>query len=253
MSIAHGHLHLFKRHPSVEAAYHAWKCEKIKAYGLMRDFILNEKLGWRILDTDPGEIVTMGTEDAMSLRESDGDGRNRRFRAKGKPEDLKVLANDWPYSIPAGKASGLPRIRECKEDLTTSEADVTHYVVWSKRPILHPLLVPAHFPSVVRSRVWEHIRNKGLYGITGTMLPSLSSKASLKRREAIEEGLFYPTPPSSRGEELTAAEVEAQVPWALLSAKRELEAFVEETWPEDAFETAFCEYVFCLSFVHGLV
>jgi hypothetical protein len=156
--VAHGHLHLFKRHPSVEAAYWVWQCEKIKVHGLMRNFILNEKLGWDAPD-NPGTIVAMTEAEALALGETDDGANNGRFRAKGRPEDRKVLTNDWPYSIPNGMdgqisildfffvtrgpdafSGGEGQTRR----ITSSGANFPSSTRSSYRPIFHESFAPAY-------------------------------------------------------------------------------------------------------------
>ncbi|KAG8681828.1 hypothetical protein FRC08_015371 [Ceratobasidium sp. 394] len=73
------------------------------------------------------------------------------FTANIQDSLVKILPNDWPYSVP-------PEIR--------------HYVVWSRLPITHPGIVPA--------QIWDQIVQDGLWGFSGSSYkPKGSGVASI--------------------------------------------------------------------------
>jgi len=61
------------------------------------------------------------------------------FTASADSSLIKILPNDWPYSVPH---------------------NIFHYVVWSRLPLIHPELVP--------QSLWPRLAQDGLWGFTGS-------------------------------------------------------------------------------------
>ncbi|GAB1522264.1 hypothetical protein RhiTH_005378 [Rhizoctonia solani] len=83
----------------------------------------------------------LGQSETVSVRPLTPSANNgkRWFTADIAEPLVKILPNDWPYSVP-------PEIR--------------HYVVWSRLPITHPGIVPA--------QIWDRIVQDGLWGFSGS-------------------------------------------------------------------------------------
>jgi hypothetical protein len=80
--------------------------------------VILKKLEWDLGELaheslGPGEILAMGESEALTLRDSESESvtgkdnlmqqkSSRRFTARSKPQDWKILTNDWPLSIPSG-------------------------------------------------------------------------------------------------------------------------------------------------------
>jgi len=102
------------------------------------------------------------------------------FTASCHPSLVKILLNDWPYAVPHF---------------------IHHYVVWTRRPLIHPELVP---PAL-----WPRLQQDGLWGFTGS--------------DYVRKPL----------QGLNVEEIQI-----MLNAGKEIELFVLREWAEDDYETA---------------
>lgn len=82
--------------------------------------------------------------------------------------------------------------------------DVTHFVFWSRVPIIHPDIVP--------SKIWDRIEQDGLWGFSGS------------------DHIAVPKTLDEKDDEDTARMVE--------QAHHECAEFVNKHWPTDEWETA---------------
>ncbi|KAK4688936.1 hypothetical protein P7C73_g1149, partial [Tremellales sp. Uapishka_1] len=90
------------------------------------------------------EKKSRSPSDAIDVDEKEEEHEYLQFDPRSGLDDSKyaVLPNDWPYCVPYG---------------------VRHYVVWSKVPIAHPVLVDFD-PSK-----WQQIEDQGLCGFSGVV------------------------------------------------------------------------------------
>lgn len=137
----------------------------MREYGTLVEYLVKVRLGW-------GEEVRPKPTFAASQNPSAASTPNPTvFRADLPEEYLKVIPNDWPYSVPP---------------------DVAHYVIWSRVPAISS----ANIPIAIQSRVKED----GLWGFTGdvggeepiiptgvTLPPPLSDSEKVFFSEATQE------------------------------------------------------------------
>ncbi|KAG8829469.1 hypothetical protein FRC18_009303, partial [Serendipita sp. 400] len=127
-------LGLLKRHPDFQKRYNTW-CDAVKEeYGTLgMEYLLHVRLGW-------AEDVKPKPTYANSATPSATATPNPMvFRADLPEEYVKVIPNDWPYSVPL---------------------DVSHFVIWSRVPAISS----ANIPLAIYARVKED----GLWGFTGS-------------------------------------------------------------------------------------
>ncbi|KAG8751743.1 hypothetical protein FRC14_007635 [Serendipita sp. 396] len=131
--IESGDLGLLKRHPDFQKRYNTW-CDAVKEeYGTLVEYLLHVRLGW-------AEDVKPKPTYANSATPSATATPNPMvFRADLPEEYIKVIPNDWPYSVPL---------------------DVSHFVIWSRVPAISS----ANIPLAIYARVKED----GLWGFTGS-------------------------------------------------------------------------------------
>jgi len=115
-----GDLDKLLRHPKFQEEYDAANLVLAKEHGSVVNFLTKIRLGWDMNQPIGPEARSYFTSDV--------------------PEGLvRVVFNDWPYSVPSG---------------------VSHYVVWTRLSLVHPDLVP--------SEVWDRVNNNGLWDFVGS-------------------------------------------------------------------------------------
>ncbi|TKY89693.1 hypothetical protein EX895_001478 [Sporisorium graminicola] len=143
---------------------------------------------------------------------------------------VKTIPNDWPYGIPAGS---------------------THWVVWSKLPILHPSLFSTPdtpFDESMREELYSCVTGDGIRGFTGFVPadhPTYVSWSGADKPRVVEILGSYSQA------KLAAQDADAQAPKHVLTkerisqahawASRHVTRYIEAQWPSDRFVTAwFC-------------
>ncbi|KAF8699931.1 Flavoprotein, partial [Rhizoctonia solani] len=148
-----GDLAALKRHPALQQRYDKWiqqvkmihgSVGKFEIYTFNYDFsnaYIPASPGSHTEPTYAGNGSALGQSETVSVRPLTPSANNgkRWFTADIAEPLVKILPNDWPYSVP-------PEIR--------------HYVVWSRLPITHPGIVPA--------QIWDRIVQDGLWGFSGS-------------------------------------------------------------------------------------
>jgi len=135
-----GDLGLLKRDPVLQKRYSVWAEDIKKEHGTLTNYLINVRLGW-------GTPPTTNNSPGAILQPLPGNDFQKTptklpyFTSQPSPEDVTIIFNDWPYSIPI---------------------DISHYLIWSRRPIIHAELF---HPSV-----WAQIERDGIWGFIG--LPS---------------------------------------------------------------------------------
>ncbi|KDQ20862.1 hypothetical protein BOTBODRAFT_26884 [Botryobasidium botryosum FD-172 SS1] len=137
-----GDLGVLGRHPDFQKLYDVW-CQDVKAkHGSIVNYIVNVRLGWGpiTLPVPSSEtklnLLSLGLPTPPPTRPLTP---LPYFTASADPSLVKILPNDWPYSVPH---------------------NITHYVVWSRLPLIHPGLVPEF--------LWPRLAQDGLWGFTGS-------------------------------------------------------------------------------------
>ncbi|KAF8734765.1 Flavoprotein, partial [Rhizoctonia solani] len=148
-----GDLAALKRHPALQQRYDKW-IQQVKmihgSVGKFEIYIFNYNFSNAYIPASPGSHTeptyadngsALGQSETASVRPLTPSANNgkRWFTADIAEPLVKILPNDWPYSVP-------PEIR--------------HYVVWSRLPITHPGIVPA--------QIWDRIVQDGLWGFSGS-------------------------------------------------------------------------------------
>ncbi|CAE6366995.1 hypothetical protein BN14_06091 [Rhizoctonia solani AG-1 IB] len=148
-----GDLAALKRHPALQQRYDKWIHQVKIVHGSVVNYLVNIRLGWgptasrpaspgsRTEPTYADDASSLEPPESASVRPLTPSTNNGRmwFTADIAEPLVKILPNDWPYSVP-------PEIR--------------HYVVWSRLPITHPRIVPA--------QIWDRIVQDGLWGFSGS-------------------------------------------------------------------------------------
>ncbi|KAG9099076.1 hypothetical protein FRC06_005675 [Ceratobasidium sp. 370] len=151
-----GDLAALKRHPALQKRYDAWIVKVKAVHGSVVNFLVNVRLGWGprpSLSPKPTFSNSLEPPPDVSVRPiTPGTIIGKEwFTADIQDSLVKIVPNDWPYSVP-------PEIR--------------HYVVWSRLPITHPGIVPA--------QIWDRIVQDGLWGFSGSSYkPKGSGVASI--------------------------------------------------------------------------
>lgn len=84
---------------------------------------------------------------------------------KGAKEDCSVQKTPFPYAIDNSKSDmRVISRRGAFSSLHVLHIAITHFIVWAKRPLLHPCIVPRHYPPRIRSAAWRVIQTVGLSG-----------------------------------------------------------------------------------------
>ncbi|KZT42676.1 hypothetical protein SISSUDRAFT_1058447 [Sistotremastrum suecicum HHB10207 ss-3] len=116
--IASGDLGLLKRHRDLQARYDLWSAKVREAKGSTVRFLLEHRLHWDkdTLDQGVGAI-------------------NPPYFTPSIPEHLvKIVPNDWPYSVPL---------------------EVVHSIIWTRLPVVHAETVdPEHAAAVYQDGLW---------------------------------------------------------------------------------------------------
>lgn len=196
--IATGDLGDLYRNQACEDAYRTWREPIKKYYGSLEEYVRQHRLEWQ--DSGPGAESTPGLE---------------FFRPEWGLDRVKCIPNDWPYGIPG---------------------DCGHYVVWSKSPMLHPLLFQSDdtpFDAGERAEIYEAVVEDGVRGLTGN--PSglhvlgMNTVKILKDKPSVAVG--------QKDDDAASSKAERAHWWA----GRHVRAYVLKRWPEDQWETAwFC-------------
>ncbi len=195
-TLSHGDLDQLFRDPVCDTAYRAYAGPVRAQYGGLENYIRQIRLGWpaeahtgpvgpnmldrpakdlsaimagsasgvstpngtklpmeAVKETWPEKVLPHPRQKGIVLRHFVSDAEvtpQQEAWGDGKVEDslVKVIPNDWPYGIPAGS---------------------THWVVWSKLPILHPsLFLPTSpFPPELSDVLYECVTGDGIRGFTG--------------------------------------------------------------------------------------
>jgi len=145
----------------MQRRYDKWLAEQIVVqYGSAVNYLVNVRLGWGPTATRPATPsahanptytdvdgntsgASLGLPTPPPTRPftpmSDSLSAPSWFTADIPADYVKILRNDWPYSVPS---------------------DVKHFVIWTRVPIIHPAIVPP--------KIWKRIENDGLWGFTGS-------------------------------------------------------------------------------------
>ncbi|KAJ1302175.1 hypothetical protein OPQ81_001003 [Rhizoctonia solani] len=148
-----GDLAALKRHPALQKRYDQWIQQVKLVHGSVVNYLVNARLGWGPTASRPASpgshteptYADDGSDldpvDSASVRPltPSANGGKKWFTADIAEPLVKVLPNDWPYSVPS---------------------EIRHYVVWSRLPITHPGIVPA--------QIWDRIVQDGLWGFSGS-------------------------------------------------------------------------------------
>ena len=136
---------------------------------------------------------------------------------------VKVIPNDWPYGIPAGSS---------------------HWVVWSKLPILHESLFSTSdtpFDEDLREQLYHCVTGDGIRGFTGFTPEHQPTHPSWKTGDQVVEilGSYSQSKLQEQhgGAKLTNQNISQAHAWA----SRYVNKYIEKVWPTDRFVTAwFC-------------
>ncbi|SPO29391.1 uncharacterized protein UTRI_04880_B [Ustilago trichophora] len=138
---------------------------------------------------------------------------------------VKTIPNDWPYGVPAGSS---------------------HWVVWSKLPILHPSLFETSdtpFDEEVRGELYNCVTGDGIRGFTGFTPHSPTNPTYQWQNGEIAEilGSYSQSKlaeePKGRNKTLTRELIAKAHSWAA----RHVTEYIEKTWSTEKFQTAwFC-------------
>ncbi|CAO1630574.1 unnamed protein product [Jaminaea pallidilutea] len=215
-TIATGNLGDLNRNKTCEMKYRAWR-EPIKAhYGSLEEYIRQVRLNW----SDEEVLQSSSQEPPPGLE---------YFLEHWGEDRVKCIPNDWPYGIP-------PRCG--------------HYVVWSKSPMLHPLLFQTPdtpFNAEEREAIYEAVVEDGVRGLTGVdddpendyTVVGLHTMQLLKEKDGVTVAPAAGENGSARAKtrEGAASMAERAHQWA----GRHVRAYVQKKWPEDQWQTAwFC-------------
>lgn len=191
--IGSGNLQQLSRHPEDLREYFAWTDSVKSSYGSVQNFLLSERFTASYLLDRPSRS---------------GEGGSRCFRSHFvEGRECQVLVNDWPYSVPS---------------------EVTHHVVWSYLPILHPDLVCSEEEEKVRESAWGIIAKRGLCG-------TLTHKAGLTLPTLAEHKTHLPHLIAS----IEDAGLEGKVQNAMQKACQDLVRFIKGRWDMQRYEAAF--------------
>ena len=128
------------------------------------------------------------------------------FTSTPSPNDVKIIFNDWPYS----GMTFIIRLSQRIHEKIQVPPEISHYLVWSRLPIVHSALV---HPSVK-----SQIDRDGLWGFTG----------GSHDNNVADDGMYTDvapgTSPSARSH--------------ILAASHHVHQFVLARWPEDEWEVA---------------
>ncbi|KAG8874168.1 hypothetical protein FRB98_008619 [Tulasnella sp. 332] len=202
-----GDLGNLKRHPDMQMRYDLWtEGIKVENGGSMVNYLVNVRLRWAPTETRPATpnshanptytdeqgrttSATLGVPMPPTPTRPFTPTNNvdapipEYFTADIAPQYVKILKNDWPYSVPL---------------------DVTHYVFWTRVPIIHPAIVPP--------KIWTRIEQDGLWGFTGS------------------DRIAVPKTSDGKDDEETTELVKR--------AHYECTTFVLKNWPPEGFEVA---------------
>ena len=265
--LSHGDLDQLFRDPVCDTAYRAFAPSARATYNGIENYIRTVRLGWpaeehtgplgpnmldrpqknplsilgsasgvstpngtrlpveAVKETWPEKVLPHPVHRGIVLRhfvaDADRDG-------EGGESLVKTIPNDWPYGIPAG---------------------CSHWVVWSKLPILHPSLfstADTPFDTGVREELYNCVTGDGIRGFTGFTPTSDSSPTYKWQGKTIPEVLgsysqskLAELAETQRGDEtgLTKEKIAQAHAWA----SRHVIQYIEKTWPTDKFQTAwFC-------------
>ncbi|CAO1627236.1 unnamed protein product [Parajaminaea phylloscopi] len=203
-----GDLADYYRHEVCEQQYKTWRGPIRERYGSIEEYIRQVRLQWGSeAGASVGEHSPLPGQSAPRPQTHG----HEYFRPEWGPDRVKCIPNDWPYGIPV----------ECG-----------HFVVWSKSPMLHPLLFQTPdtpFEPDQRTAIYQAVVQDGVRGLTGGHAHT-PPVVGLKTIELLREE----TGVSDDDIGVAAARAHA---WA----GRYVNAYVEARWPPEEWETAwFC-------------
>ncbi|SPO47151.1 uncharacterized protein PSANT_04838 [Moesziomyces antarcticus] len=262
--LSHGDLDQLFRDPVCDTAYRAFAPAVRAKYDGLENYIRHVRLGWpteertgpappNMLDRpqkDPTSILSSGTStpSGSGVQTPNGTLLPREAVKETWPEKVlphpnragivlrhfvadaesdtesslvKTIPNDWPYGIPAG---------------------ASHWVVWSKLPILHPsLFTDSPFEEALRDELYDCVTGDGIRGFTGFVPNTPTNPTYTWGSKEIPEVLgshsqakLHNQPPAGR---LTRELVSQAHAWA----SRHVTQYIEAKWPPSRFQTAwFC-------------
>lgn len=193
--ISSGNLQKLSRHPDDLREYFAWMDSIKTVYGSVSSFLIAERFtATCLLEKPPARVHAEQAQAPKCFQSSFTPGN-----------ECQVLVNDWPYSVPSG---------------------VTHYVVWSYLPILHPDLMQLHsdVDEDVRASAWSVIAKRGLCG-------TLSPHTGLRVPSIADHRAHLP--------DLVSSLPENEVHKTLTTACTHLVGFIQHHWDMHTHEAAF--------------
>lgn len=265
--LSHGDLDQLFRDPVCDAAYRAFAPSVRAQYDGLENYIRTVRLGWpaeqhtgpvgpnmldrpakdplsilggaasgvstpngtrlpveAVKETWPEKVLPHPLHTGIVLRHFVHDaGRD----GDGGESLVKTIPNDWPYGIPAGS---------------------THWVVWSKLPILHPSLFSTPdtpFDEPLREELYNCVTGDGIRGFTGFIPRDHPTHPSWLLGARVVETLgSYSQSKLAQQEQHGAGK--AMLSNQLISqahawASRHVTRYIEAQWPTDRLVTAwFC-------------
>ncbi|SNX85687.1 uncharacterized protein MEPE_04396 [Melanopsichium pennsylvanicum] len=283
--LSHGDLDQLFRDPVCDTAYRTFAPPVRKQYGGMENYIRTARLGWpaevdsapsgpNMLDKppkDPLSIMSLASSASGSFVSAPGSRMStptgRVSTPNGTPRIpveviketwpekvlahpnkpgiklkhfvhdadidgehaeclVKTIPNDWPYGVPSGSS---------------------HWVVWSKLPILHPSLFEnfeTPFPVETRDDLYNCVTGDGIRGFTGFLPESDANPTYHFQGEVIPEvlGSYSQSKLAEASEKGELAGLSREsISRAHAWASREVTKYIEKVWPADRYQTAwFC-------------
>lgn len=260
-TLTHGDLDQLFRDPACDSAYRTFAPPVRAQYGGLENYIRQVRLGWPA-EASPANLgpnmLDKPQKDVSTLLSGGGSGKStpsgartplekvketwpektlphprnsavalRHFVADAEVEDnpseslVRVIPNDWPYGVPRG---------------------CTHWVVWSKLPVLHPSLFDASpFPHNLVETLYECVTGDGIRGFTGFTPSSDSNPVYSFQGKPIPQivGSYSQSKLEHGGVEGLNREIISQ---AHAWASRQVVTYITAKWkPQDGFQTGwFC-------------
>lgn len=275
--LSHGDLDQLFRDPVCDTAYRAFAPSARAKYNGIENYIRTVRLGWpaeeltgpvgpNMLDKPPKDPLSILNSSASTPASGVNTPNGTRLPVEAVKETwpekvlphptkrgivlrhfvedatsdgefgeslVKTIPNDWPYGIPAG---------------------CSHWVVWSKLPILHPSLfatpdTPFPDDEALREELYNCVTGDGIRGFTGFIPSSDQCPAHTSSDGTIEIPEVLGTYSQSKLAHL--AETKPTFEQGILSkqliaqahawASRHVTKYIEAIWPKDRFKTAwFC-------------
>lgn len=264
--LSHGDLDQLFRDPVCDTAYRAFAPAVRAKYDGLENYIRHVRLGWpteertgpappNMLDRpqkDPTSILSSGTStpSGSGVQTPNGTLLPREAVKETWPEKVlphpnragivlrhfvadaesdtesslvKTIPNDWPYGIPAGSS---------------------HWVVWSKLPILHPSLFTTDdspFDEALRDELYDCVTGDGIRGFTGFVPTTPTNPTYTWREKLIPEVLGSHSQAKLHNQAPGGRLSKELVSQAHAWASRHVTQYIEAKWPPSRFQTAwFC-------------